>query len=707
MNPLLSPQGIQTPDLTGLSTPTLPPMGSANTGALSSDVSRGQQLLSQLNTRPKTQTQTQSQGPSWAKWLPTAGSLVGSVGGDILGGLLSIPTAGIINPWDTSTVLSGLLGGAGQAGENALQGKNPLQMNDLKQAGIAAGGNLAGFGVGKLLSTGSKVLADIGTQQATEATGQTAAQQTAQDILDKQATNNVNYAGLGYKLQQHLNFGTNQKFFDTLGIDSTNPVELNNATKAGIFANSKYIQALQDSGQTVDTSQFANDAFSAMKNNGVTDLSMSPLGKAISQSGIPVDGLSGLPAESIDAVQARSLAQSINTQMRDLSSKIDSANFNGQTSAAADLENQYNTLKTVQDNLYKQIDTPQVNQAISAIKVTPEERDALVQKYGDKVGNYIADKTDAATTGSELRQIMAPFAQTNEATKIANDFNANVSAGTAANNRAKAEANQVLQQAGVDTTKGKTASTINKVLPAFKIGGAIASVTDPHQNTLLRIAEAAPEAQALLSGGAGASMAGNILSKLGGVTNIPGAVIPTIATAEQGGATPSTAISPIQGGNMQNSILSQILQNDLTASQDVLAHPYMPSSGSGALVGQMNTILPLAQKVAAAEQAVQNLPGYYNAAGGAQGPIGALLSRIQGAITGGPAASYGAQSAAAAQALSNAIGIPSQEAQAAMPQISQNQTAGQLALSNVQKLIQAFAGAGMGQQSNPSILSSL
>ena len=98
-------------------------------------------------------------GGGWERWLPTIGSVAGSVGGDILGGILTVPTGGIVNPWDTSTVLSGLGAGLGQAGENLAQGKNPIQMNDLTQAGIAAGSNLAGAGVGKLLGgIGSKLL---------------------------------------------------------------------------------------------------------------------------------------------------------------------------------------------------------------------------------------------------------------------------------------------------------------------------------------------------------------------------------------------------------------------------------------------------------------------------------------------------------------------------------------------------------------------
>ena len=640
-------------------------------------------VYSPATATPSVPQPTRSQeGGGWERWLPTIGSVVGSVGGDILGGAIDVGTGGLaaplINPLTLGTLGAGLGAGLGQAGENLAQGKNPIQMNDLTQAGIAAGSNLAGAGVGSLLGKIGGKLVDVGATQAAKTGEQTAAQDTAQQILDKQAANDVNYAGLGKKLQQHLNFGSNQNFFDNLGVNSTNPVELNNAAKAGTFMNDMYGNALANSGQSVDTGQFANNAFDAMKQNGITDLSSSPLGKAISQSGIPTDELSGLPAKTIDATQARSLAQSINTQMRDLSGKIDAANANGQTAAATDLENQYNTLKKIHDNLYNQIDTPQVNQSISDLKVTPEQRQQLVSQYGDQVGNYVADKVDAAQTGQELRKAMAPFAQTNEATNLANSFNENVSAGTAAKNRAEAEANQILKNAGVKQGSKISKTTLAKHLA---LGAGIADEMSGTKNKLLKaagIAAMLPDLGSALSGGEAATVGGNVLSKLGAGINVPAAAIGSIAAAPQ----------PNQGENMapvpqmpftpnpyteQLAMLQQAMQDPLTAAQ---------------VAPQLNKTLQASQKYQAAIKGVQNILNLYRQAGGAQGPAGGLLSSLQAKLTGGEA---GARLSTAEQQLapllSQITGAPVSTAN--LPSIYENQPT---ANANIQALFNTLGG---------------
>ena len=659
-----------------------------------------------------TQAPTNSGGGGWERWLPTIGSVAGSVGGDILGGILTVPTGGIVNPWDTSTVLSGLGAGLGQAGENLAQGKNPIQMNDLTQAGIAAGSNLAGAGVGSLLGKLGGKIADVGASQAAKTGEQAAAQDTAQQLLDKQAANDVNYAGLGKKLQQHLNFGSNQNFFDNLGVNSTNPVELNNAAKAGTFMNDMYGNALANSGQSVDTGQFANNAFDAMKQNGITDLSSSPLGKAIAQSGIPTDELSGLPARTIDATQARSLAQSINTQMRDLSGKIDAANANGQTAAATDLENQYNTLKNIHDNLYKQIDTPQVNQSIADLRVTPEQRQQLVSQYGDQVGNYVADKVDAAQTGQELRKAMAPFAQTNEATNLANSFNENVSAGTAAKNRVQAQANQILKNAGIEQGSKMSKQTLAKHLA---LGAGLLDEMSGTKNKLLKaagIAAMLPDLGSALSGGEAANVGGNVLSKLGAGINVPAAAAGSMLAS----GAPTAPTTPLELNQGANSMLpgTQVNPAGIFASLPGMGgSPQLEAQAMQALMGMTDPYLMgqygtqaaqegvQAQKARTAEAALPQFVSEFNAAGGGQGRIGALLSRIGSYFGGGPASNIGGQTQQVAQQLSTATGVPVGTIEQYMPQIGQSPQVAQMNLQQLQNILTSLGGNLAPNQMSP------
>ena len=133
-----------------------------------------------------------NQSSGWERWLPTIGSTVGSIGGDLLGGAADVATGGLatplINPITMSTLLSGVGGAAGQATENGLAGQNPFQMNDLTQGAIGAGSNLAGLGVGKLLGMGGKAIGNVGTDMAAKS----AADQATQDEINAaQATKNA------------------------------------------------------------------------------------------------------------------------------------------------------------------------------------------------------------------------------------------------------------------------------------------------------------------------------------------------------------------------------------------------------------------------------------------------------------------------------------------------------------------------------------
>jgi hypothetical protein len=107
-----------------------------------------------------------------------------------------------------------------------------------------------------------------------------------------------------------------------------------------------------------------------------------------------------------------------------------------------------------------------------------------------------------------------------------------------------------------------------------------------------------------------------------------------------------------------------------------------------AMNNEVSTLLPLVQRLSAAQGAEQGLTQSFNAAGGAQRPIGGLLARLGSVFTGAPAGNYGAQAQQAQQVIGNALGqAPST---IATPQIGQNQVAAQQAVKNIQNLIQTL-----------------
>ncbi len=656
-------------------------------------ISSAQSALNGLDAQPRPQSAPQQSGGFWgdlARLAPTIGSVA-------LPTIVDIATGGAGIPLDA--LLGGIGGAAGKAIENVSQGQNPLSTSDLLAGAEGAGGQLAGGILGKGLGMAGKALSGMATKATTDVATQGAAQDVAQGILDKQATNDVNYAGLGNKLQQHFNFGTNQKLFDSLGVDSTNPTELNQAAKAGLFLNGKYVDALNSAGSPIDTSQFANNTFDSMKQNGVTDLSTSPLGKAISQSGIPTDELSGLPAKQITASQGRDLAQSIDTQMRDLAGKIDSANANGQTAAATDLESQYTTLKSIQNSLYKQVETPAVNDAVASMTTSPEELATLKQQYGDKLGQYVADQLDNAGGASSLRKGMAPFAQTNDATKIANDFNANVTAGPAAKIRAELEAKNTLKNAGVSATTSTKSGIKQLANPKTlsELGGLYETVINKKPDVGLPLM-----ALGALSGNAGAlSSAGGLLNGLAGnstdsilgrvLSTLPGTVGSTIATSPNTITSNPTNTGANMNADFQNTPLATALSQELYA-------PYLYSGSS------LSNLVKMATAVQGAERSAQNVANESQLAGVGQGPLMGLMSRLGQTITGGPASlipsqnQLGQQEAQASQALNAALSMAGGQAQPIpMPQVTQSGESSQAAIQGIRNLLQALGGGQYAQ----------
>ena len=118
------------------------------------------------------------------------------------------------------------------------------------------------------------------------------------------------------------------------------------------------------------------------------------------------------------------------------------------------------------------------------------------------------------------------------------------------------------------------------------------------------------------------------------------------------------------------------------------------NAGNGGLA-QLPGAIKANQNVGLAQNAEQNLAQNFNQAGGAQGPIASILSRLGATFTGGEPAQYGGQAQADAQAIAQATGLPLPQIESSIPQLKENQTAAQASLGNIQALIQALtSGSG-------------
>jgi hypothetical protein len=142
-----------------------------------------------------------------------------------------------------------------------------------------------------------------------------------------------------------------------------------------------------------------------------------------------------------------------------------------------------------------------------------------------------------------------------------------------------------------------------------------------------------------------------------------------------------------------NSPLSQIFNNDLLAQRQALVDPNL-ASGASASINQLNTLAPELQKMQAAQSALQGLEQSYSQAGGGQGLLGGLLSKLGGLVTGGPANAYGSQAAQAESQL-KALGIPT----GYIPQLTDTAPVGQQSFGNLQNIINSLGGGGVGGQS--------
>jgi len=649
---------------------------------------------------PPTSPAPPSPTPAWIRGLPAAGGLVGSLIGGGIGGVGGFGAGALVPGADLtgapevvgavggaklgSTAGAGIGGGLGQTAEDALTGK--LNLGTFARAGGSALenaiGNLVGeklFQGGSMLVNGAKSVLERGAaQRAGQAAEQTAADeasQTAKAATDRATQIKNNYGGISAGLQKELGLGGNIKFVDSMGMDGSDPYALQKASEAGLDLNSRIDSALGAS-NPISMDKFGNQVFDMMQKQGVTDLTQSPLGKAMSAAGMDI---SKMPKE-MPATQVRTLMQRVGDQIGNYQHIVNAAENNGviNTEAQSQLDALRGVYKDLGDRIYT--NNPEFNSALQGMKISDTEAAALKAKYGDQLAQHIVDTVNNASSAKDVLPEMQRFVNMSTASKMAiNDIE-----------NAPATARGVARVGDANPTPAKPAAGGSpNVLDALSIAGAPFT----HGASLLGlipraidIAKSPAVQDAALAGldKASASAAAKIAPVVARAGGIAAANLPNEQPQPAGGAAaPVAATTP--GMNPMN-IPSSILGQDLSAQGALLDEAgRIPANyggtglaGTAAQFGGLAAgLAPTVQKQALAGEAIAGVNPAFENAGGAQGPLGGLLTEATAMIPGSAANTYQREQATAAAALAQLLGITPAEAMGLLPRVTQTpQTAG-------------------------------
>jgi hypothetical protein len=630
------------------------------------------------NNQPATvKAPTANDNENWlTRLLPTAGSIIGGIGGALIPGL-----------GETG------IGEVGGAGVGSALGKGLEDLLTGKQAGadvLGAGAEgLAGGALGKgaeaAIGAVGKGLAGVGAKGISAADEATQAANTSAQAL----ATKLNYGGISSKIQKDLNLGSNQKVLEGLGYDPTNPFDMQKAAQAGKILDAKYDAALATT-KPVDMTGFTKGIYNTLKTSGGTDLTSSPIGKALADFENPGNGELREITGSMNPTDVRDLQQAIGTQIGNTQRIVNNSELLGQTNVQA--ESDLSALHQMYDELGGKIKTPELDAALSGQSVTPEERQQFITQFGENHGNQLADTIDNSSNADDYLKPMQQYSQMNSASKMATDDILNATGTQSAVQRGKfgSIGSPVTPQQIMQATKGS--ATVDAE------GNPIANVAAATGHPIISAAGKAFNALNPAAGGArsaGAIKLGNLLERIAPKAGLTAGALVGTSPNMGGEANTNTAVG--QGGIVQNlpqtndvaSMLSstnptvQLLGTDLLRAE----HPVLGQSSVLGGAGDLESAGGL-NKVNTAQSQLAALVNMLNQAGGAQGPIGGNLAKFSSMFTGGPAANYDQQAQQLVSQINGTLGT-----NIAAPSITSNQQGANDVLQQLQTALIAN-GAG-------------
>lgn len=597
---------------------------------------------------------------SKGNWLTHLLPTVGSIAIPALGALLAPETGGL--SLIAAAGLSGLGAAAGKAGENAIEGKGVG--DDVLGSGIeGAAGGAAGGVAGKFIGKGAEFMANR-AEAITKAATDTATQKASQDaeIGAAQAIRN-NFGGIKPGVQSANNLEGNQGLLQGWGVDHTSPEAMQNASKGGLFIND-IDQAALGAGKPIKTTDLLSSRDITAASPEEQQALMSPKVGIITPEG-------SMP-QSITPLQAHAFGQDLNSQIRDLQGVAENAKANGNYTEYNAAKQHLSDLTQKYNNVQELASTPEVNAAVGARTITPEEKTGLVEQFGQKQADHIESAVNEAQTHTDLVHAKLPFAQMNNLSSLAlNDMKAT---GTS---RALARAKTDINGDGVADAGAPILPTASDALHDIASGGAgHGGVTSTVAKALYR-AKDNPAILSTLSriGALGEKLAPSTGAAIGASNaqlqsngDTMGGIMPpqTDPTLTAGSTTPA-------GGLTRDDLITLALYSP-SAFQSLVA----PSAANQQNVATANT----------AEQALSSL---------GPAPSGGIISQLAGKFGIGPTGEYQRKAAAVAQQV--AAALPGTDAGTVEKQLT-NYMAGGASIDDAVKLLMANLNATKQNNTN-------
>jgi hypothetical protein len=621
--------------------------------------------------------QKQNQPSFLEKLLPTAGGILGGIGGGALGAL--VPGLGETGVSEYAGGVAGASAGeaVGQGLENLLTGQKQSVTQAAVEGGVgqAAGGVLGGL-FGKGLGAIGKGAESIGAKTlAGQATPGLIGPDLAKELYATHRITNLSNAG---------------KISDTLtgSADSAEGQALiNKAVEKGLNQNHPGQVDLTDLTMRPLKSKTAGAAISSAQAQGnlvqkaISDNYLTPnLANGVRSriTAITGEGTAKNIAGQTDPISALKAQRAIADQAAThRAAYINSGNTNN------DALNLMNTYQNISNNLRDRIFSPIVNGKQADLVIPDNEKSALisdVQKHlgqiNPKSANAVTNEIASANTYKDLRAIQAKWVTVNQAITKTDQM---------------AAKNYGISSADLIKANLPVVGSILGGPKAAAIGLAGTAIKNKAIDQGLSGA-----AQKVSAGTSAAQKVAPILSRMAGVT---AASVPNIVGSGQQGGMPSgttggmggniTTSAGAQGAIMGNSPVEQAYNTVLNQLQTA-APVNVPQ-----LAGVLAQLAPLAQKQQLAATGINQLQGAYQNA-----PTG-LSGALESLIPGTAAQQYGQQAQATQGLVGQALGIPSQQAAGLIPGLFNTQAA-QQRQSVLQAIMQSLGGVQGAQAPMPA-----
>lgn len=592
----------------------------------------------QNNAAPQQTAPVQPQNTAhpnfFEKILPTAGGILGGIGGAVLGdgvGGIAGASAGDALGKSLEDALTGQSATKGVLG-SAIEGG----------AGQATGGILGSIGgkvLGGVSSLADKTVAPLLVKQSGDLLDHDTANYLAQNGITnfKQATN------IGKQLTGAT--GGDDAVLSNAVTDAANnssaKINLTNEGQNWSEPLAKYPgikpSAIKDINKTVQ------DTLSQMSKDSGYDVTSIPQKGGEVLNVTDPSAISNIsPGAALTASKSlRSVANAVGAASRDASGTV--VNINN--AAAQDVYN--NLAKSIEDKtLGTGLDGNTLIPLQDSDKQTLKDSISGLEKTNPDLHSSLSQQFDNANNWQDIRSIQQPWVKVSQA------------------NRALEVATNKAPGVGTADLTGAVAGGLGKK----GIAGAVIGAA-----TKNKAADAAAAGGLhTLAGTVGKVASGKmlpLLSRMGalGAANLPNDVsTPTGQEQSTLGGLPQGDTNAASGGaTMQQNPLDQLYQQLLQQQQAGAGL----TANSGALDSSLASLAPQVQQQQQLAPVISNLESTYNNAGGAQGAGSGLLSRLSALIPGTAANTYQRQQAVTADAIAKLLGITPQAAMQSLPSL--------------------------------------